>query len=533
MTILADSELLAGPFEGNGSVSQFTFNFRAFGSPEFVAVWVKEDAPGTEAEMLSHGVDYSVTQQPNAHTGRVNLLPSGKYPTLPTGYLIAIAGVFPEFQGIPFRASERFFAVRHEFAYDYTVNLIKQLRRDIHRVFDIPSDPFAVPRIWINGVTLEEYIRMLADAEVERAFAPKAPVMVTGSELFLDRESHRVPYILLNECTVYVPEGMPPGWTCDFQRAGGPVTFDTPEGMHWWSVDISKTIQHQYAWANLLCVSESVMSLSGDVYGKGNEVEPGEYGPGEFLPINGEWFYRPSDALDLRMRMALWDDPALAGDPHSLVTFTDVKGNTHSIPANNIDLTGIDSLFQTFMGLEHFNQYVGGWDTSRIRSFNQTFSGAESFNQPLDGWVTSRSTSFVRFLEGAIAFNQPLDHFDMTGVFSIREMLKGAESFNQPIGSWEFEVLEDMRGVLDGALGFNQPIGQWKVGGVVPQLDWSYTGMDRALANTSSFDQDLTPWCVSRYKYPTGSQPRPPFEFSIGSALQAHNAPYWGEPCQE
>src|SRR5699024_6150374 len=259
MTIRAVPELLAGHVEGHGTVSQSTFNIRAYGSPEFVAVWVKEDAPRAEAEMLSHGVDYSVTQQPNAHTGRVNLLPSGKYPALPTGYLIAIAGVFPEFQGIPCRASERFFAVRHEFAYDYTVNLIKQLRRDIQRVFDIPDSPFEAPRIWINGVTLEEYVRLLADAEVERAFAPKTPVLVTGPELFLGLESHRAPYILLNECTVYVPLGMPPGWTCDFQRAGGPVTFDTPEGMQWWSVDVAKTIQHQYAWANLTCIESNIM----------------------------------------------------------------------------------------------------------------------------------------------------------------------------------------------------------------------------------------------------------------------------------
>lgn len=526
MTILADSELLAGPFEGNGAVSQFTFNFRAFGSPEFVAVWVKEDAPRAEAELLSHGVDYSVTQQPNAHTGRVNLLPSGKYPTLPTGYLIAIAGVFPEFQGIPFRASERFFAVRHEFAYDYTVNLIKQLRRDIQRVFDIPDSPFEAPRIWINGVTLEEYIRMLADAEVERAFAPKTPVLVTGPELFLGLESHRVPYILLNECTVYVPEGMPPGWTCDFQRAGGPVTFATPEGMQWWSVDVAKTIQHQYAWANLTCIESNIMSLSGDVYGEGYEPDVSVV-PGEFFASGGEWFYAPVDNDDLREKMELWDVPEFANDPHALVSFEDSKGVEREIPANNIYLGGFDRLDYVFDGMEHFNQYIGGWDVSSIEVFDHVFNNALEYNQPLDGWVTSSARRFNHTFARTPKFNQPLSHFLMDKVDRVIGMFKEAVAFNQPIGNWEFKELTHAWQMFEGATSFNQPLQNWNVKTAHPYEDWSPLrdrwGLMEMFKDAAAFDQDLSSWCVSQY-----TNSNPPIDFATGSGLSPEHYPVWG-----
>lgn len=529
MTVSTAGVPFEGPFEGDGQVSRFTYRFRGFGIPEYVAVWVQP--PDGKSEMLELGVDYTVTSTTWNESGRIDFLPEGKYPNLPVGYLLAIAGVFPENQGIPFRAAERFFAVNHEIGYDYVTMLVKQLRRDIQRVFDIPDSPFEAPRIWINGMTLEEYVKMLAEREVEKAFGPKDPIFVTESELFLDADSHRCVYIIVNECTIYVPSGMPVGWTCDFQRAGsGSVTFDSPEGMVWWSVDISKTIQHQYAWANLMCVSDKAMSLSGDVYGKGNEDEPGVAGPGEFTAINGQWKYIPLDGFDLAEKMALYNDPDLFDDPDSFVEFTDVKGRTRSVRANDMILTHVSGLFRTFYNLEWFNQNVDEWDTSTQRSMNGTFERAIRFNRPLP-WVTSACTSFAGFARGASAFNQPLN-FDMRRATTISGILKDAVEFNDPsISGWELDSLEDARNALDGALSFNQPIGGWSMGKVHPRytegtLSWLTTYMDRMLADTPAFDQDLTGWCVSRYW--TGIGPKPPVEFAEGSGLSPGNFPIWG-----
>jgi len=47
------------------------------------------------------------------------------------------------------------------------------------------------------------------------------------------------------------------------------------------------------------------------------------------------------------------------------------------------------------------------------------------------------------------------------------------------------------------------------------------TDMDGMLYGTSSFNQDLTEWCVSNFKYA-------PIDFSTNSALTASNHPVWG-----
>jgi hypothetical protein len=48
--------------------------------------------------------------------------------------------------------------------------------------------------------------------------------------------------------------------------------------------------------------------------------------------------------------------------------------------------------------------------------------------------------------------------------------------------------------------------------------------MHSLFLNATSFDQDLTGWCVVQFE-------DEPTNFSNGSALQPGNHPHWGEPC--
>src|SRR5699024_2578431 len=339
----------------------------------------------------------------------------------------------------------------------------------ISRVIEFPEDPFSTPSFTINGMTIEEYIKQIADREADKLLSPKDIIYIDSPTYALTEESHRQIYIVRSECTIFVPAGMPPGWTCDFQRAGlGAVRFSPPAGMQWWSVDIAKSIQHRYAWANLTCIESNIMSLSGDVYGVGYEpddpVDPGTPGePGEFFASGGEWFYTPVDNDDLREKMELWDVPEFANDPHALVSFEDSKGVERGIPANNIYLGGFDRLDYVFDGMGHFNQYIGGWDVSSSEYFDHVVNTTLEDNQPLDGWVTSSARRFNHTFARTPKFNQPLSHFLMNKVDRVIGMFKEAVAFNQPIGNWEFEVLTHAWQMFEGAISFNQPLQNWNV----------------------------------------------------------------------
>src|SRR5699024_12277070 len=120
MTISANSHLMSGPYEGNGTTTSFPFSFRAFGVPQYIAVWVGDETTGEDAVLLEHGADYTSTQNVYSETGTVHLLPAGDYPTLPAGHVPAIAAVFPEVEAIAFAAAERSFAPPPELASAYT-----------------------------------------------------------------------------------------------------------------------------------------------------------------------------------------------------------------------------------------------------------------------------------------------------------------------------------------------------------------------------------------------------------------------------
>ena len=38
----------------------------------------------------------------------------------------------------------------------------------------------------------------------------------------------------------------------------------------------------------------------------------------------------------------------------------------------------------------NFNQYIGGWDTSKVKSMSQMFESDRNFNQDIGSWNTGQ-----------------------------------------------------------------------------------------------------------------------------------------------
>jgi hypothetical protein len=70
-----------------------------------------------------------------------------------------------------------------------------------------------------------------------------------------------------------------------------------------------------------------------------------------------------------------------------------------------------------------------------------------------------------------------------------------------------------MRSMFWGAISFNQNIGSWDISNVVT--------LDGFLGYTTSFNQDLSSYCVSQF-------PTEPKTFSLESAIENKNKPIWG-----
>ena len=92
-------------------------------------------------------------------------------------------------------------------------------------------------------------------------------------------------------------------------------------------------------------------------------------------------------------------------------------------------------------------------------------------------------------------------------------MFAGASVFNQPIGTWNTSKVIDMSQMFVTATIFDQPIGSWNTSNVI--------NMNSMFAGASAFNQNISAWNV------TNVTPKPPTNFSTGSALTAQNTPRW------
>ena len=83
----------------------------------------------------------------------------------------------------------------------------------------------------------------------------------------------------------------------------------------------------------------------------------------------------------------------------------------------------------------HFNQYIGGWDTSKVIDMSHMFHESP-FNHDIGNWDTSSVTSMYAMFWKALSFDQNIGAWDTSSVTNMGWMFFYT-SFKQNIGAWD------------------------------------------------------------------------------------------------
>ena len=246
-----------------------------------------------------------------------------------------------------------------------------------------------------------------------------------------------------------------------------------------------------------------------------------------FYNCGGFTGYNATDAPDLSM----------VTDISRMFESSNFNGNI-----NNWDVSNVENMSRTFIGMSDFNQPLNDWDVSNVTNMRDMFLGTDLFNQPLDQWDVGNVTNMARMFDGFnrdMAFNQNLNTWDvrnvedMTSMFAqcvdydqpmdnwqplaartMEEMFDQARSFNQDISNWDVSSVEQMNAMFRSAENFNQPLNTWDVSNVQlmqymfagassfnqPLDNWNVentTNMQGMFIDATAFNQNINPWSVT------------------------------------
>jgi surface protein len=253
-------------------------------------------------------------------------------------------------------------------------------------------------------------------------------------------------------------------------------------------------------------------------YAKGTNNTPFERIPGDnstLVPFNNivttlmtNMSYMFYDAASFNYDISSWDTSNVEnmnGMFHSASAFNK--------PLDSWNVSSVERMDSMFSSATSFNQSLNSWITSVVENMSGMFTNALAFNQPLDTWNTSLVTNMSSVFYDAIKFNQPLDSWNVSSVQYMSSMFQNAAKFDQPLNAWNVSSVQYMDYMFTDASLFNQPLNLWNVSSV---LDMNYM-----FQNATLFNQDISGWVVDNVT------PKPPTDFSTGSALTVANSPVW------
>ncbi len=191
--------------------------------------------------------------------------------------------------------------------------------------------------------------------------------------------------------------------------------------------------------------------------------------------------------------MSAFNQPLNDWDVSNVTDMSDMFLSTSLFnqPLNNWDVSKVITMRRMFDGFGTsmaFNQNLNDWDVSSVVDMTSMFSRCVDFNQPLNNWVLSSVTTMAEMFDGTTSFNQDISNWDVSAVQIMRAMFRSATSFNQPLDNWTVTAVEDMSAMFLNATDFNQPLNQWDVSNV--------RNMSFMFDQASSFNQPLNNWDV-------------------------------------
>jgi len=128
------------------------------------------------------------------------------------------------------------------------------------------------------------------------------------------------------------------------------------------------------------------------------------------------------------------------------------------------DVTHVEGLFEKYnSGAQHFNEYIGRWDVSRVQSLKYTFYEAYAFNGDISQWQVSSVTAMDETFFEANSFNIDISEWDVSSVESMYATFFGAEKFNADISGWDISSLTSTYGAFVSADSFNINLSAWNI----------------------------------------------------------------------
>jgi surface protein len=159
-----------------------------------------------------------------------------------------------------------------------------------------------------------------------------------------------------------------------------------------------------------------------------------------------------------------------------------------SINIENLDVSNITDLSDTFGSIHFFNQDISKWDVGKVTDMEYMFYKCDVFNQNINSWNVSNVTNMTGIFDGCVSFDQPLNNWNVSNVTKMNNMFSDCYVFDQPLYNWNTSKVVDMSIMFSTCRSFNQNINSWDVSNVI---DMGYM-----FDETDKFNQPLNNWNV-------------------------------------
>ena len=160
---------------------------------------------------------------------------------------------------------------------------------------------------------------------------------------------------------------------------------------------------------------------------------------------------------------------------------------------------------------------VSNWDTSKVVDFSHFARECTSLTTlDASNWDVSKVTNFGYFAYNCISLTTlDASNWDTSKVVSFRYFASGCTSLTTlDVSSWDVSKVTDFNAFAFGCSSLTTlDASSWDVSNV--------TIMGAMFRNATSFNQDLSQWCVRKVL-------SLPINFAAGSALPPANYPVWG-----